>query len=117
MKNKEILYIYILFTRNNIFFSILNFDKNLITWTTTGKNKFKGLKKINSNSIKNNINLLLFYIKELRGNVLYIKFKGLNKYKKLVLKYFKQSNACILGISDNNVIAHNGCKKKKKRKL
>lgn len=117
-KIENIYYIHILFTFNNIFYILLDLNGNILLWTSSGRNKIKGLKKITLNSIKTNLNEIFLHILQTNKNVsFYIKLKGLNKFKKILLNQLKQYSFNILCIYDETIIAHNGCKLKKRRKI
>lgn len=116
--SKNTFYLYIIFTFNNIFYIILDLNGKMLWWTSTGRYKTKGLKKITLNSIKTSLTIFFLNIRKNNMKInLYIKLKGFNKFKKNILKYLKLLNFNILSISDEIVIPHNGCRKKKKRKL
>jgi len=112
-KNKNLI-ILILFTHNNIFFNVTNLYGNTLLWNSVGFNKIKGLKKITLNSVKLN----LTYINLIFNNSnFHIKFRGLSKHKKIVLKKLKDLNFKILTIYDETFLPHNGCKLKKVRRI
>jgi ribosomal protein S11 len=48
---------------------------------------------------------------------IFIKLKGLNKFKKIVIKQLQLYPINIISIVDETILAHNGCKKKSTRKL
>jgi len=117
-KNQKICLLYIIFTLNNIFYVLVNPWGKIITWTSCGRYKVKGLKKITVNSIKISLSNIINKLSETKNHLeLHIKLKGLNKFKKIVLKQLKQLNLNILSLCDEIVVLHGGCKKKKQRKL
>lgn len=111
---KNISFLIILFTHNNIFFNILDSKKKLIFQLSLGNQKVRGLKKTNINSIQNSLNIVYSILKNFNLNI-HLKLKGLNKYKKVVLKNLKRYNLNILSINDEIIIVHNGCRNKKNR--
>lgn len=113
---KQTYLLYILFTFNNIFYIILDLNGNLLIWTSSGRSKIKGLKKITLNSIKLSLNMLFFNLSPDKINF-HIKLRGLNKFKKIVLSQLKHYSFNIISICDETIISHNGCKLKKKRKI
>lgn len=113
---KKTLILYILLTPNNIFYTITDLKGNVKIWASLGRFKTKTTKKITLNAIKNNLNTLVTKI-NIKNTKFHIIFKGTNKYKKFIIKYIKQLVLYIISISDCNIIAHNGCKLKKKRRL
>jgi len=112
MNKTLVLVVY--FSYNNIFFSVTNLNGDTIYWSSLGFNKLKGTKKINFNSIKNNLKIILI---EFSKFYFHIKLKGLNKYKKTILKNIKDSNLKILSIYDETPLPHNGCKNIKIRRI
>nr|YP_009295179.1 ribosomal protein S11 [Dasya binghamiae]AOH77191.1 ribosomal protein S11 [Dasya binghamiae] len=117
-KSKNTYFIYILFTFNNIFYILLDLRGSILLWTSSGRNKIKGLKKITLNSIKMNLNEIFLYLLKNNKQVnLYVKLKGLNKFKKILINQLKQYPFNILSICDETVVSHNGCKLKKSRKI
>lgn len=111
---KKTLILVIYFNYNNIFFTITNLKGNILTWNSLGFNKLKGTKKINVNSIKNNLKTIML---EFNNNFFHIRVKGFSKYKKLILKNLKESNLKVLSIYDETSIPHNGCKLIKNRRI
>ena len=116
MIKKETIFIYIIFNYNNIFFLVINENKKILFKYTLGQCKTKGLKKINLNSIKTSLNLINKFVINKNCNI-HLKLKGIQKNKKIVLKYIKQLHIQYMSISDTSLIIHNGCRKKKNRKL
>ena len=117
-KINSIFVLYIIFTLNNIFFLLTNSKGSIKTLTSCGNYKIKGLKKITINSIRTSLKFVTStFSKKYSYPKIYIKLKGLNKFKKIVLKQIKQSSWNILYLCDDNLTLHGGCKCKKKRKL
>lgn len=116
MQESKSFILYILLTPNNIFYTITDLKGNVKIWTSLGTKKIKGTKKITLNSIKLNL-LNLFSNINIKKINIHIIFKGLNKYKKFILKYLKQLSLNIVSICDYTTNAHNGCKIKKIRRL
>nr|YP_011017739.1 ribosomal protein S11 [Heterosiphonia pulchra]WQF69562.1 ribosomal protein S11 [Heterosiphonia pulchra] len=120
MKQKKIFLLYIILKTNNIFFLLFNSypSNNIINWTSCGRYKNKGLKKITINSIKISLNfIMLIYNNNLYNKDLHIKIKGVNKLKKIILKLLKQFDLNIITLSEEISVIHGGCKSKKRRKL
>jgi len=118
MKKQRIFLLYIIFTFNNIFYILMDVSSinNLVNWTSCGRYKVKGLKKITVNSIKLCLNFIILNLNNESYN-LHVKLKGFNKFKKIVLKILKQLNLNIISLSEEIPIIHGGCRQKKKRKL
>lgn len=115
--NSEALILSILFTSNNILFSLTNLHGDVFYWTSTGMHKQKGVKKLTSTSLSLIIKMILQRLEYFRCIKLHLKLKGFKKNKKLILKHFKMNGLEILSISDFTSLPHNGCKNKKHRRL
>nr|AHX02552.1 ribosomal protein S11 [Sebdenia flabellata] len=107
----------ILFTSSNILYSVTDLDGKVICWSSVGSKKIKGTKKITLPNLTLTSKLIINCIKNLGYNFLHIRLKGFKKNKKTILKYFKTSTLNILSICDNTPLPHNGCKKRKVRRI
>ena len=114
---KKILILTILFTTNNILYSLTDLSGNNIFWTSLGIYKNKGVKKLTSTSTVTSTKNLIQHIHNLSYKYVYIKLKGFNKNKKLVLRCLNNSFLTILLISDKTSFPHNGCKKPRIKRL
>ena len=118
MKNKQKLIILtILFTTNNILYSLTSLEGKVFFWTSLGSKKIEGSKKLTPNFATNTTNVLIKMILNFNFKYTYLKLKGFNKSKKLVLKILTQSPLKILLISDKTLLPHNGCRKAKIRRI
>ena len=118
MKNKnKLIILSILLTTNNIICSLTSLNGNILFWTSVGSKKAKGIKKMTSVSILTTIKIIISYVQYLEYQQIYLKIKGFNKNKKMILKFLNQSFFNILLVSDNTSSPHNGCKKVKKRRI
>lgn len=107
----------ILFTPNNILFTLTNLYGEVIYWTSTGSYKQKGTKKITLTVLILAVKSVINYLVYLKCTCIHLKLKGFKKNKKTILKYFNSKNLNILSISDLTSLPHNGCKNKKSRRL
>lgn len=114
-KNSVVLSI--LFTKNNIFCTFSTLEGKTLNSISLGSKKIKGLKKITNLTI-------FFLIKDLNKLIqkeeifyIYLKLKGVNKYKNLFFKNLKNIQSTILFIQNKNKIAYGGCKVAKIRKI
>lgn len=115
IKNKTLI-LSIFFSSNNIFYSVTNLLGNTLFWISSGYTKLKGTKKTTVNIIKYNLNLITFFLTKYNIQ-LHVKFKGLNRFKKIVLKQIKESKLHVLTINDETALPHNGCKSTKSRRI
>lgn len=114
MKIHKVYFLFILFLSNNIFITITNFKGEVLLWKSLGKLKVKGLKKLTPSITKIIFNNLLNF----NNFKFHIKIKGLNKFKKLIIKnLITIFSANILSFNDNSLYPNNGCKLKKQRRL
>ena len=115
MKNTGI--IFILFTSNNVLCSLTDVKGNLVSWTSAGSQRSKGLKK----SIPIVIYSAIAKLANIASNhnILYVhvKFKGLSKSKKSILKALNHSSIKLLSIQDVTALPHNGCRNPRKKRL
>nr|AHX02506.1 ribosomal protein S11 [Schimmelmannia schousboei] len=117
IKNKKSIILTILFTSNNIFYTLTKLNGEVLFWTSVGSKKLKGTKKITVTTITLAMNSILNFVNEFKCNNIHIKFKGFNKNKRLAMKYLKQTSLNILSISDLTAMAHNGCRLSKMRRI
>nr|YP_010947444.1 ribosomal protein S11 [Mimica arnoldii]WGO62530.1 ribosomal protein S11 [Mimica arnoldii] len=117
MTENNLLIISILFTSNNIFYSISNIKGEVLFWTSSGSLKLKGSKKITSTSISFNLKSIKDFIENLDYNYIFVKIKGFNKNKKYIIKLLNQSFRNIFLVYEETLFPHNGCKKSKIRCL
>nr|WQF69585.1 ribosomal protein S11 [Pleonosporium sp.] len=110
----KILILSILFNYNNIFFTVSDLHGKIKLWNSTGFSRVKGSKKITTNSIKLNLKFLNLKFSEFQ---IYIKLKGINRYKKILLKLLKEINIQTVAIHDTTNQPFNGCKSKKNRRI
>lgn len=113
--NKKLVVLSILFTPNNILYSVTQLNGDILFWTSSGTKKVKGTKKITSTSITSTIKYITSFICNFR--YVYVKVRGFGKTKKTVIKQLKQSFLNILLISDETAFPHNGCKQSKIRRI
>lgn len=105
----------ILFTSNNILYSVVNIKGSTLFSTSMGSTKIKGTKKVTLTTISSSIRLAAHFINKLKIKYIYLELKGLHKNKKIVLRYLKQFS--ILAVINSSPIGHNGCKNPKIRRI
>ena len=116
MKNK-IKILSILFTTNNTLYSLTDLNGKVTFWTSSGSKKIKGVKKITSTSALAAAKSIIKHLLNSNNKNIYLKVKGFNKNKKLIIKYFNQSILNILLIADKTSFPHNGCKNSKNKRI
>nr|YP_009511953.1 ribosomal protein S11 [Melanthalia intermedia]AXI97880.1 ribosomal protein S11 [Melanthalia intermedia] len=115
--NQKSVRLIILFTSNNILYSVTNIEGITLFWTSVGTKRIKGTKKLTLITIMSSVKLILHFIWQLKIKYIYLELKGLNKNKKTFLRYFKQLPINVLTINNDSLFGHNGCKKSKLRRI
>nr|AEX37501.1 ribosomal protein S11 [Gracilariopsis lemaneiformis]ATG87368.1 ribosomal protein S11 [Gracilaria chouae] len=116
-KNLKSVILVVIFTSNNILYTLTDIEGKVLFWTTSGLKRTKGTKKVTLTMIVSSIKIILACISNIRIKYVHLKFKGFDKNKKVVLKFLKQSTFKILSITNNSMLPHNGCKKPKLRRI
>nr|YP_009684869.1 ribosomal protein S11 [Gloiopeltis furcata]BBK20782.1 ribosomal protein S11 [Gloiopeltis furcata] len=107
----------VLFTSNNILFSVTHLNGNVMFWTSSGSKKSKGTKKVTLTTLSVAVKAIATWINNAEYKSIYVKTKGFNKNKKNVLKHLKSTFANVSLISDETCFPHNGCKSAKARRV
>ena len=84
MLNQNSVILLISLTSSNILFVLTSLEGQILTSVSTGRFKTKGAKKITTTTIKSCFNLINQRLPY--SFKIHIKFKGLNKHKRLILK-------------------------------
>lgn len=104
------------FSNSNVLFTLTSLEGKILTLVSTGYFKTKGAKKTTINSIKScfvslNKRLQIHY-------KLHIKFKGVSKQKRLLLKILTKNLVFpIISFCDVTTFPHNGVKLTKPRRV
>nr|AYR06587.1 ribosomal protein S11 [Lithothamnion sp.] len=107
----------LLFTKNNLICTITNLEGNILTWLTAGSLKNRGAKKNNECYAFFNCKKIEFLQKKFGYTHTHVKLKGINKNKNFFIKYLKTIGFNIVSLKESAVLAHNGCKKTRNRKI
>nr|YP_009317635.1 ribosomal protein S11 [Pterocladiella musciformis]AOX49087.1 ribosomal protein S11 [Pterocladiella musciformis] len=107
----------VLFTSTNILCTLVDIEGKVIFWTSVGTRKIKGTKKITLISINTMLKEVVQKLNETNCQFLYLEIKGFSKNKKTIIKFFKNSLVNIVLICDKTALPHNGCKRKKVRRV
>lgn len=101
---------------SNVLFILTSLDGQILASVSAGQFKPKGSKKVTLTTIKScfsKISCSLQY-----EPPIHVKFKGLSKYKRLILKLLTKSfNYNILSFTDTTTFPHNGTKLSKIRRV
>ena len=105
------------FTSNNIIYSITDILGNTLFWTSLGMEKSHGLKKLTTAAIILSLSSLGKFLIEIHCKYIYVKIRGINRYKKFVTKSLKKLPVITLLLYDEVINVHNGCKCSKIRRI
>lgn len=109
--------IFILFTRNNTFFSISEINGQVLFSSSVGNRRIKGLKKFNMATIHELFIILSDFLNQLGYKLVHLKLKGFNKTKRFVIQLLRRSDLQIVTLCDITSKPHNGCRPKNRRRL
>lgn len=107
----------ILFTSNNVIYSITDISGDVLFWTSLGFKRIKGTKKMNTTLLISVLKKVKEFINSLDCKYIFIKVKGFNKNKKFILKLLKYNFPMMCLLYEKTSHPHNGCKKMKKRRV
>lgn len=120
LNNKYLLLIgivHIYSTFNNTLITTTNMKGESILFGSSGFLNLKGAKRGTSYAGQLISEILGKKMFLLGFRFVFIQFKGFGNARKSVLKGLKLSNLKAIKIKDCSMISHNGCKKKKKRRI
>jgi small subunit ribosomal protein S11 len=109
---------YVLSTNNNISITIKTHKKKVFTWITAGSYGYKNTQKSTPYAAEATAKGVGRFLKwSNRINNIIIKVKGFGRGRRTMIKGFKFARLAIFKLDYITPIAHNGCRKKKKRRL
>uniref|UniRef100_A0A4D6BP51 Ribosomal protein S11 n=1 Tax=Balbiania investiens TaxID=111861 RepID=A0A4D6BP51_9FLOR len=109
--------IFILFTSNNVIYSLTDLKGSVLLWTSTGTQRTKGLKKSMPLTIYTSMLAIAKKSYELGFLKVHLKIKGFNKNKKSIVKALNHSSLTALSLQDLTSFPHNGCRVAKCRRI
>lgn len=109
--------IYLNLTLNNTIITITDFNGNVIFWSSTGNNGFKGARKKTSFAIQTTILNFINKIKRLGLKNVLLYIKRIDQPIEPLLKLFESSTLKIFKIQEITPISFNGCRLSKIRKI
>nr|AHX02528.1 ribosomal protein S11 [Schizymenia dubyi] len=115
--NQKSIILVVVFTTNNIIYTLTNLKGDVLFWTSIGTQKISKTKKVSLITVTTITKLIIYEINMRNYKFIHVKLKGVNKYKKMILKCLKQSFLSILSICDILLLPHNGCKRIKIRRI
>ena len=103
-------------TLNNILVSAVKKDGDLLFWTSSSVEKFKGKQKRSNFAAFQCALTTSLKLRKLGYSNVNIKFNGINRSRNAIIRSLIKSGISIDKLSDNTSIPHNGCRLKKKRR-
>ena len=100
---------------SNIIISITDKNGNLKDYYTSGKLGFLGSQKTKKYTLLTILKKFLYNYNYINNKSVLINFKGISKNQKLIIKKLKEK-VSIKMIKYNNLLPHNGCRPRKKKR-
>nr|AOX48926.1 ribosomal protein S11 [Gelidium crinale f. luxurians] len=107
----------VLFTSTNILCTLTDLEGRILFWTSIGSKKVKGTKKITLISINSTLKSITTQLNKIDCKFLHLQVQGFSRNKKPLMRFFKNSVINIISICDKTSFPHNGCKRKKVRRI
>jgi small subunit ribosomal protein S11 len=117
LQNKKIGVVFVLFTANNTLYSLTNFRGEVLFSISAGSLRTSNLKKIVPSTIYISALKLAKYIQAQRFTYVHLRVKGVSKTKKFVIKALHHVGLKIFTLQDVTSFPHNGCRKKRSRRI
>jgi len=120
MKKKENIntaIVHILTTFNNTIITVSNIEGDVIFWSSTGSNGFRGSRKSTSYAAQLTSMEVIKKIKSIGIKNISINIEGPGNGRELAIKSLVSNKVNIISIKDVTSIPHNGCKPSKKRRI
>jgi len=115
-KNSVFL-LYIKSSFNNTRVSLTNVKGELIVVKSCSLLGFKGKKRNSTLAISSTLDFVLDILKQRQIDTVFLFLNGFNQSRHFIKSSLRQANIKLLGIRDITSIPHNGCRKKKKRRI
>jgi small subunit ribosomal protein S11 len=116
-KTVPLAYAYITATYNNTMISISEPNGNVLVWSSSGANGFKGTRKSTPYAATVTAEKAVERVKPYGVERLKVFVKGVGTGREQAVRGLHASGLEIEGIFDNTPIPHNGCRKKKSRRV
>jgi small subunit ribosomal protein S11 len=117
IKNTTIGIVHILATFNNTIITLSNLQGEVLSWSSSGSNGFKGAKKSTPYAAQTNAKEIVKKIKSLGIKTISVNICGPGNGRESAIKGLISSGMNITTITDVTSIPHNGCRPPKKRKI
>ncbi|MGX7582583.1 30S ribosomal protein S11 [Candidatus Vidania fulgoroideorum] len=104
-------------TYNNTIISLSNKKGEVVKWSSSGSNKFKGSKKSTPFAAQISAEKISSYLKIKKINKVNVVLNGPGLGRDSVLRTLNNNNIKIISIIEKTSIPHNGCRPPKKRRV
>ncbi|YP_001874774.1 ribosomal protein S11 (mitochondrion) [Hemiselmis andersenii] len=109
--------VYVYTTFNNTLMTVTDIKGKTLIFTSAGFLGLKGVRRSTAYAGQTLTTVLSKNMSKLGIRFIQIRLKGFGNARKSVLKGFAATNLEIISIKDFTSIAHNGCRRKKKRRI
>ncbi|MFA5348747.1 MAG: 30S ribosomal protein S11 [Candidatus Paceibacterota bacterium] len=104
-------------TYNNTILTLADANGNVLSWASSGKIGFKGTKKGTPYAAAKAAEVLTQAIEKFRIEEVGVKIKGIGSGRESALRALAGQGVNIVSIIDATPVPHNGCKRKKPRRI
>ena len=104
-------------TYNNTILTLADANGNVLTWSSSGKIGFKGTKKGTPYAAAKAAEVLSQAIEKFRIEEVSVKIKGIGSGRESALRALAGQGVNIVSIQDATPVPHNGCRRKKPRRI
>lgn len=104
-------------TYNNTILTLADANGNVLTWASCGKIGFKGTKKGTPYAAAKAAEVLTQAIEKFKIEEIAVKIKGIGSGRESALRALAGQGVNIVSIKDATPVPHNGCKRKKPRRI
>lgn len=109
--------VFITSTYNNTILTLADSDGNVLSWVSAGKIGFKGTKKGTPYAAAKAAEVLAETIEKIKLDEIEVKIKGIGTGRESALRTLATKGINISSIEDVTPIPHNGCKRRKPRRV
>ncbi len=109
--------VFITSTYNNTILTLADSEGNVLAWVSAGKIGFKGTKKGTPYAAAKAAEVLAETIEKIKLDEIAVKIKGIGTGRESALRTLATKGINISSIEDVTPIPHNGCKRRKPRRV
>lgn len=109
--------VYIQSSFNNTIISITDATGNVLSWSSSGHNSFKGARKATPYAAQTTLKTALDKAVDYGIQTVDVFVSGVGSGREAAVRGFKNMNIAVSSIKDITPIPHNGCRPKKPRRV